>query len=66
MAGIIKAAPIPSIIEFPIISQAIVGDKEVMSEPSANKIAPITNIFLRPKRSPSLPPVTVNAAKVSE
>ena len=66
MAGIIIAAPIPSMIDSPRISTGTDWLIEAMKEPTAKRSAPSMNILLRPKMSPSRPPVTVSAASVSE
>ena len=66
VAGIISAAPIPSTIDSPAISIGTDRLIEAMNEPTAKISAPVMNIRLRPKRSPSRPPVTVSAARVSE
>jgi len=66
VAGIIRAAPIPSTIDSPTIRVGTERLIEAMKEPTAKRKAPSMNIRLRPKRSPSRPPVTVSAARVSE
>ena len=66
VAGIIIAAPTPSMIDSPTISVGTERLIEARKEPTAKRKAPNRNIRLRPKRSPSRPPVTVSAARVSE
>lgn len=66
VAGIISAAPIPSMIDSPMSSTGTDLLIDATTEPIAKMIAPRLNIFLRPKRSPTRPPVTVSAASVSE
>ena len=66
MAGIIIAAPIPSMIASPSMSMGIDRLIEARKEPTAKRKAPSRNIRRRPNRSPSRPPVTVSAARVSE
>ena len=64
--GIIKAAPMPSMMASPIIIMPTEVDIDVMNEPTAKITAPKTNMRLRPKRSPRRPPVMVKAASMSE
>ena len=66
VAGIIMAAPMPSMIDSPAISVGMLRLIEAMNEPIAKMVAPRLNIRLRPKRSPRRPPVTVSAARVNE
>ncbi len=66
VAGIIIAAPIPSMIDSPTISVGTERLIEARKEPAAKRNAPSLNIRLRPKRSPRRPPVTVSAARVRE
>ena len=66
VAGIISAAPIPSMIDSPISRTGTVRLIDAMNDPIAKMIAPPMNIFLRPNRSPSRPPVTVSAASIKE
>ena len=66
VAGIIIAAPMPSMIDSPAMSVGMLRLIEAMSEPAAKIAAPRLNIRLRPKRSPRRPPVTVSAASVNE
>ena len=64
VAGIISAAPKPSITASPISNGTMLWLIEAIKEPRANTIAPSKNIFLRPNKSPSRPPVIVKAAKI--
>src|SRR5205085_8311175 len=66
VAGIISAAPNPSMIDSPMSSVGRLRLIDARNDPAANTIAPTRNIFLRPNRSPMRPPVTVSAASVSE
>ena len=64
VAGIISAAPIPWIARLPI---SIAGScaSPAVAEVIAKMITPARNISLRPKMSPSRPPVAMRTAKVS-
>ena len=66
VAGIINAAPTPSMIDSPIRSTGTELLIDAMNDPIAKISAPPMNIRLRPKRSPIRPPVTVSAASMSE
>ena len=62
MAGITSAAPRPSTSDQPISSIARFCESAVISEPTPYTTMPIANARLRPHTSPSLPPVSMNAA----
>ena len=63
VAGIISAAPMPWIARLPI---SIAGSwaSPAVAEVIAKMITPARNISLRPKMSPSRPPVAMRTAKV--
>ena len=66
VAGIISAAPTPSMIDSPMMSCGTFCEIDAMNEPMPNSTAPSMNMRLRPNRSPRRPPVIVSAASVSE
>ena len=66
VAGIMSAAPMPSMIDSPTMSMGTLVEIDAMKEPTPKSTAPNMNMRLRPNRSPRRPPVIVSAARVSE
>jgi len=64
--GIIRAAPIPSIIDQPTSSISTFRHKAAIIVPTPYIAVPIINVLFMPIISPSLPPVSVKAAITSE
>ncbi len=61
VAGLISAAPIPCTTRAAISSVPLPANPH-HSEASVNTAMPITNSSRRPYASPSLPPISMNAA----
>ena len=64
VAGIMNAAPMPWMARE-ATSQVSLGARPIVAEASAKTTTPNRNIRLRPKMSPSRPPVMSRTAKVS-
>jgi hypothetical protein len=64
VAGFMSAAPAPWTTRAPIRKPAV-GASAQAREAALKMPSPVTNTRRRPKRSASLPPVSMSAAKVS-
>jgi hypothetical protein len=66
MAGIMRAEPIPSRSDQPAIIISKLSEKAVMTAPIPYSPTPRASVRLRPQMSPSLLPVSMQAAITSE
>jgi hypothetical protein len=64
VAGFISAAPAPCTTRAPISSSPLDARPQT-SDDSVKTASPMTNIRRRPRRSASLPPLSINEANVS-
>ncbi len=66
VAGIMSAAPMPSMTASPITSSGTDCEIDATKEPRPNSAAPMMKIRRWPYTSPSRPPMMRNVANVSE
>jgi hypothetical protein len=64
VAGFMSAAPAPCTTRAPMRKPALGASAHASEEPEKTA-RPATNMSRRPKRSASLPPVSISAAKLS-